>query len=376
MNEDRSARYNRLKRRAGILSSLAGAAWLAVLLAAGGSAWLADRAAAVSRSFPSPLDRAAAVVLCVVVVAVGWELVSLPFAVYRSFHLERKYGLSSEPLATWVGDHLKAFAIGLLFVTGAGLVVYGTIDLAGRYWWVAAAAIFTVATIGISQIAPVVLMPIFYRFKPLDRESLCERLLALSQRAGVPVLGAFEWGLGEKTTRANAALVGAGRTRRIILSDTLLNHYSDDEIEVILAHEMAHHVYHDIWSALALETLVVAAALYAADAAVTFAGSVAGVSTPRDLAALPLMILAGGLVSLLLTPVSNAWSRHNERRADRFALTLTGRPAAFITAMRRLGAQNLAEASPSAPVFWFFHTHPTIEERIAAAREFNVAVRA
>src|SRR5262249_9676989 len=151
------------------------------------------------------------------------------------------------------------------------------------------------------------------------------------------------------------------------------NHYSDDEIEVILAHEIAHHIHRDIWTALALETVVVAAALYAADAAVRFGGGVVGAVSPRDLAALPLMILAGGLVSLLLTPVPNAWSRHNERRADRFALTLTGRPAAFITAMRRLGAQNLAEASPSAPVFWFFHTHPTIDERIAAARAFDAA---
>ena len=373
MNEDRSARYHRLKRRAAVLSSLAGAVWLVALLATGASAWLADRAAGIAGLLPTPLSRPAAVVLCVVVVAIGWELISLPFALYGSFLLERKYGLSSESLSTWLGDHFKAFAIGLLFVAGAGLVVYGTIDLVGPLWWLAAAGLFTVATIGISQIAPVVLMPLFYRFKPLDRDSLRERLLALSRRAGVPVLGAFEWGLGEKTTRANAALVGAGRTRRIIVSDTLLNHYSDDEIEVILAHEMAHHIHHDIWTALALETLVVAVALFAADLAVTRGGSLAGVVTPRNLAALPLMILTGGLVSLLLTPLTNAWSRHNERRADRFALTLTGRPAAFITAMRRLGAQNLAEANPSTPVQWFFHTHPTIEERITAAKEFDAA---
>ena len=97
-------------------------------------------------------------------------------------------------------------------------------------------------------------MPLFYRFRPLDRETLRERLMTLSRRAGVPVLGAFEWGLGEKTTRANAALVGVGQTRRILVSDTLLKDYTDDEIEVILAHEMAHHIHHDIWTALALET--------------------------------------------------------------------------------------------------------------------------
>ena len=214
-------------------------------------------------------------------------------------------------------------------------------------------------------------MPIFYRFRPLDRDSLRERLMTLSRRAGVPVLGAFEWGLGEKTTRANAALVGVGQTRRILVSDTLLKDYTDDEIEVILAHEMAHHIHHDIWTALALETLIVAAALYSAHAAVTRFGGFTGAAGPADLAALPVLILTAGLVSLGLRPIGNAWSRYNERRADRFALTLTRRPTAFISAMRRLGAQNLAEERPSAPVFWFFHTHPTIDERIAAARSFG-----
>jgi STE24 endopeptidase len=214
-------------------------------------------------------------------------------------------------------------------------------------------------------------MPIFYRFQPLDREALRERLLTLSRRARVPVLGVFEWGLGEKTSRANAALVGAGRTRRILVSDTLLKDYSDDEIEVILAHELAHHVYHDIWTALALEAAVVAAALYIAHLAATHASPALGLGGPADLAALPLMILAGGAASMLLAPLSNAWSRHNERRADRFALSLTGRPEAFVSAMKRLGAQNLADERPSRVVYWFFHTHPTMDERIAGARELT-----
>jgi STE24 endopeptidase len=189
----------------------------------------------------------------------------------------------------------------------------------------------------------------------------------------VPVLGAFEWGLGDKTTRANAALVGVGASRRILVSDTMLKDYSDDEIEVILAHELAHHVHHDIWTALAVETLVVTTALYAAHAAATRAGLNPGSGGVAALGALPLLVLAAGGASFLLKPVANAWSRHNERRADRFALTLTRRPAEFISAMRRLGAQNLAEERPSAAVLWFFHTHPTIDERIAAAREFRAA---
>ena len=370
MNEDRSVRYHRLRRRAAIASTVTGAAWLAGLATTGAAHALAIRAQSAGASLPSPIGRGVSIAIFIALMAIGWELVSLPFVVYRNFLLERKYGLSSESVAAWAADHLKAFALGLLLTIAAGLAVYGAIAIAGGAWWALAAIFFAAAGALLTGLAPVVLMPLFYRFGPLERDALRERLVALSDRAGVRVLGAFEWGLGEKTTRANAALVGVGRTRRIILSDTLLEHYTDDEIEVILAHEIAHHVHHDIWSALALETAIVAAALLGAHAAVLVIGG-RGVTGPQDLAALPLMALAAGAVSLLFTPLGNAWSRHNERRADRFALTLTARPAAFISAIRRLAAQNLAEERPSAAVLWFFHTHPTVEERIAAAKEFT-----
>jgi len=354
VNEDRSARYHRLQRYASIASTVAGVAWLVLMHGGGVSASLARLSA----------PRAAVVAASVLTAALGWEIFSLPFVFYRTFLLDRKYGLTSEPLATWCVDHVKALALGLAFSSIAGLTIYGTMALWPRAWWLAAAAAFGLAGIALSRVAPVLLMPLFYRFRPLDREALHERLVHLSQQAGVRVLGAFEWGLGEKTTRANAALVGAGATRRILVSDTLLKDYTDDEIEVILAHEIGHHVNRDLWSALALEVAVVTVALLAAHFAVTGAGYAIS-----DLTALPLLLLAAGAVSLLMTPVVHAWSRHSERRADRFALDLTGRPAAFISAMRRLGAQNLAEEHPAPLVLWFFHTHPPIEERIAAAKQ-------
>jgi STE24 endopeptidase len=222
-----------------------------------------------------------------------------------------------------------------------------------------------------AKLAPVVLLPLFYRFTPLDRESLRGRLIALSQRAGVPALGVYEWALGEKTRRANAALVGTGRTRRIIVSDTLLAAYSDDEIEVILAHEIGHHVHRDIFVALTVESVLLVVAFYAAAVALATAWQPLGFYGPGDIAALPLLVLAGGLLTLVMTPLINALSRRNERRADKFALTLTRQPAAFISAMKRLGTQNLAEERPSRAVLWLFHTHPPIEQRIDAARGFQ-----
>jgi STE24 endopeptidase len=371
VNEDRASRYHRLRRRAALVSTAAGVAWLSGLFLTGGSSRLAAWATGVSSALTWPLGPVAAIVLVTGALALGWELLSFALVFYRGFLLDRKYGLSEEPLSTWFRDHCKALALGLLLTVTSAVGVYASVRWSPGWWWLIATGLFAVFAAALSRVAPIWLMPLFYRFRPLDGESLRERLLSLSSRAGVPVLGVFEWGLGDKTSRANAALVGAGRTRRILVSDTLLKDYSDDEIEVILAHELAHHVHHDIWSGLALETILVGAALGAAHLVLTRGAAALGVTGPGDLAALPLLILSVGAVSLLLAPLSNAWSRHNERRADRFALALTGRTAAFITAMKRLGAQNLAEERPPRLVFWFFHTHPTIEDRIATARAFK-----
>ncbi len=365
MNEDRAVRYHRLRRRVTVLSMLAGAAALGVLLAFGWSVDLADWSRGVA-------GTSAGVPLFTAILVFGWELLSLPLAFYSSFLLDRQYGLSSESLTTWTADHLKAFGVGFVMTVGAAVAVYGSIRVLPDVWWIADTGLFAVVAIVLLRLAPVLLMPMFYRFSPLAQERLRDRLIALSIRAGIPVLGVFEWGLGEKTTRANAALVGMGGTRRILLSDTLLKDYSDDEVEVILAHELSHHVYHDMWSGLVIETAIVLASLAAANAALSVLGPSFGIARASDVAGLPLLVLAGGTVSLLLTPISNAWSRRAERRADRYALTLTGDSAAFISAMRRLAAQNLAEERPAKPALWFFHTHPTISERIASARDFSL----
>jgi STE24 endopeptidase len=347
VNEPKSARYHRLKRRASLLSLCGSAALLAALL------------------FARPVLPVWAYVL---LFAVLHEIVTLPVAVFRGHVLDRRYELSSEPFLTWLRDHLKGFAIGLVLMLLAAEVVYALIAWNERWWWLAAAAAGAAATVLLVRLAPVLLLPLFFKFTPLTRGELSTRLLDLSRRAGVRVLGVYEWGLGAKTRRANAALVGTGGTRRILLSDTLLAEYTDDEIEVILAHELAHHVHGDIAKGLALEFLLLLASGYAAARAISLAWQPLGLRGVGDPAGLPVLALAAGAVMLAATPLVNAFSRLNERRADRFALDLTRRHDAFVTAMRRLGVQNLAEESPSRASVWLFHSHPPIAERIAAAR--------
>ena len=313
---------------------------------------------------------ALAVALYVLIITGLHEMLTLPIAVYQGFLLERRYGLSKEAPGGWFADHAKATALGLVLSIGAAETVYLSMRVSMTWWWLLTAGVFIAAIAGITRLAPVVLLPLFYRFAPLAQESLRDRLVALSDRAGVPVLGVYEWGLGEKSRRANAALVGTGATRRILLSDTLLAEYSEDEIEVILAHELAHHVHHDIRNAFVAESALLALALSAGAAVLAASWQPLGLSSASDIAGLPLLVLTGGALTMVATPIVNAVSRRNERRADRFAITLTRQPAAFISAMKRLGTQNLAEEHPSKLALWLFHSHPPIEQRIEAARSF------
>lgn len=303
----------------------------------------------------------------VTILAVASELIQLPLSFYKGVTLERRYGLSTQSLAGWWIDQAKAGAVGLLLIVGAAALVSALLRWSPDRWWIAAAVCFAVILVLLAHLAPVVLLPLFFDFKPLDRAGLVGRLEALAARAGARVVGVFEWRLHDRTRKANAALAGIGRTRRILLSDTLLAAHSDDEIEVIVAHELGHHVHRDIWSSLAFESLLIALGFFAADRGLTWLAGSFGLTGKSDIAALPLLLLAMGTVSVVLMPLANAVSRAHERRADRYALEMTNNAVAFVSAMKRLGAQNLAEEQPSRIVELLFYTHPPMAARIDAA---------
>jgi STE24 endopeptidase len=372
VNEDKAARYHRRRRRTELLGTLGAAVFLLWLLLSGSGLYLREVASFVGELTPGYEDTMT-VLAFAAMLALALQVLELPFAFYQGYRLEHEYGLSNQPLKRWLADQLKGGMVALLFSAIGASIVYAALDWNRQWWWAASAAVFAVAMIGIVQLAPVLLLPIFYQFKPLDRPALVARLLALADRARTRVVGVYEWALSAHTKKANAALAGIGRTRRILLADTLLADYSDDEIEVILAHELSHHVHFDLWRGLAIQMVLLFAGFYAAHVAlVTFADALA-LRGLEDPAGLPLLLLAGGVSSFVFMPLSNALSRAHERRADRFALQMTRDAAAFISAMRRLSQQNLAEERPSRTVQWLFYSHPPIRERIEAARAWAAA---
>jgi STE24 endopeptidase len=370
VNEDKASKYHRLKRTTGILALLWSAVLLGGLLLTGASSGLRNIADAMTGRAGS--HPALVVVAYVTLLSLVNEVVSLPLSFYSAFLIERRYGLSNQTLRGWLLDELKGLLVGLILGGLAASLVYFFIRRAPDSWWLPAGALFALLIVGLANLAPVLLLPLFYTVKPLDREALRARLMALAERASARVLGVYEWGLAAKTKKANAALTGIAGTRRILVSDTMLADYSEDEIEVVLAHELAHHVHGDIWKGLIFESALIVAGFFASARVLrAWAGSL-GLSGPDDIAGLPLLLLTAGAVSLVMVPAAHAMSRHYERQADRFALKLTRNPTAFISAMRRLAAQNLAEEHPSKVVQWLFYSHPPIRERVAAAQEFKV----
>jgi STE24 endopeptidase len=316
-----------------------------------------------------------AVFLYVLMFSILTKLFSSPFDLV-GFRLEHQYHLSNQRLRGWMWDEAKSWLIGLLLGTLVVEIIYTMIRIAPARWWMIAWAVFIGLFLLFVQLAPVVLFPLFYKFRPLENDALRQRLTRLGEQAGTRVRGVYEWQLSEKSKKANAALTGMGSTRSIILSDTLLQNYTDDEIEAILAHELGHHVHKHIMKGILTQVAITFFGFWLTDQVLRFVVDRKGwfpVLDQRlyDFANLPLMVLVATILGFLLMPALNALSRFDEREADRYAWENIPDIGPFLSSMQKLADQNLAERTPSKFVEWFFHSHPSIAKRIAAAEAWS-----
>ena len=241
--------YNRKRRWIGIADASIGFAMLALLLATGWSTHLRDLAVKFSG------DRYSLALFFFVIMLTGLAKVAGAGLDYYGFRLEHHHNLSNQKMGSWLLDELKGWVLGLVLGSIVAELIYWLIRTSPQWWWIYAWLAFIFLFVAFAQIAPVILFPLFYRFIPLENEELKSRLVRLSESAGTRIRGVYEWKLSEKSKKANAALTGLGNTRRIILSDTLLQNYSEDEIEAVLAHELGHHVHKHIFKSIALPEL-------------------------------------------------------------------------------------------------------------------------
>jgi STE24 endopeptidase len=224
-------------------------------------------------------------------------------------------------------------------------------------------------------LAPIILFPIFYKFIPLEdgHGELVDRLMSLAKRSDTYVRGVYKFDMSRRTTAANAGLTGLGNTRRIILGDTLIDEFTTDEIETVLAHELGHHAHKDIPLGILVESLITLVGLYIASLILSWGTQALGFNGASDVAAMPLFILVMGAYGLITMPLGNAYSRWRERRADAYAIEITGKGTAYASALTRLANQNLAEADPEPWVEFFLYSHPALSKRIAFAESVSKA---
>jgi STE24 endopeptidase len=300
-------------------------------------------------------------------------LLTLPLGYYSGFVLPHRFGQSNQALKDWILDQFKSMAIGLPIGLILIELLYLALRVTGDLWWLWAAGGLLFFSVLMANLAPVLIMPLFNKFIPLGEEhaDLAARLLRLAEKAKTRVQGVFKFDMSRRTKAANAALTGIGSTRRIVLGDTLINEFSPDEIETVLAHELGHHVNKDIPLLISFGTLTTALGLYLASLAMNFAVAGFGFQGVWDVAAFPALMLVLGAYSLLTMPLENGFSRWRENLADDYALVSTGKREAFETAFIRLANQNLGEVEPEKWVVWLFYSHPPLGERIAKAQNWK-----
>jgi STE24 endopeptidase len=363
---ERAREYSRLKDHLGLLGTALGLLAGALLIFSGLAKWLARRT--LGRRGSTPLSRAAYAGL----LGLGAWLVGLPLAYFSGYIVEHRFGLSRQSRAGWLGDQLKGQAIGAALGLPLLEGLYRIIGRFPRWWWLITGILAVPLTTALAHLFPVLIAPRFNTFTPLEDEELTERLRELAAQSGIEVAGVMTMDMSRRTGKANAYFAGLGSTKRIVLSDTLLERFTHDEIEVIVAHEIAHQANRDIWRFIALGGVFTLATSALADRVLRgflrrSGRRMLGTRELGDIRSLPALGMAFSVAGLLLTPLQLMYSREIERRADAFALALTRDPDAFSSAMLKLAETNLADPTPSNLRVWLLYSHPPIVERIARA---------
>jgi STE24 endopeptidase len=256
--------------------------------------------------------------------------------------------------------------LGSLLNMGLFWIIWHSREYFGIPWWLIAAAAFFVVSVVLGQLAPVVVVPLFYKVERLENADLNERMKRLAEGTGLTIEGVYRLGLSADTVKANAMLAGLGRTRRVLMGDTLLEKFSPEEIDVIFAHELGHHVHKHIPKMIATGVIFSLAGFWLIDRLLVAWAGVADASA-APVYTLPLVMFAFTAYAMLLAPLQNAISRHYERQCDRYALVRTQTPASYKSAFLKLAKLNKADMEPNPVEVFLLHSHPPIAQRLAIA---------
>jgi len=298
------------------------------------------------------------------------SILSFPISFYTGYYLEHKYNLSNQTLWKWILEGIKGLLVSLVIGVPILLLFYFTLNQFSDLWWLPFATLMFFISVVLSQIFPILIFPIFYKITPIENENLKERINKLARNARLKVENVYRFDMSKNTKKANAAFTGLGKTKRIILGDTLLDNYSEDEIETVIAHELGHFKKKHIQKNILIGTVSSFLTLYLI--AILYQNSLNwfGFNSITEIPALPLLALWSMLIGLIQSPLGNILSRKFEFEADEYAINETKKPLAFIKTLEKLTDQNLGDKEPHPFVEWFFYSHPSIKNRISAIERF------
>jgi Zn-dependent protease with chaperone function len=329
-------------------------------------AWETAWFALAATDWPLPLRA----VLFLLAFHIALALVMLPLGYYGGFVLPRAYGLGRQSVGAWARDWLKGTAVSTGLATAVAGVFLWIVVASGPNWWWLFGVFVSVVGLVLVFVTPYVLVPLFFKMRPLADAETVARIHALVNRAGTPVRDVCSLDFSRRTAEANAAVIGLGRSRRVVIADTLLAEFSPAEVDAVIAHELGHHVHRDVQRLLLANAVLLWVGLFIAARAEPLALPILSLPSLAYVPGYPVLLFVVELFFLLASPLLNWWSRALESAADRFALQLTGEPAAFAGAMRRIGCQNLVELAPPRWSEVLLGTHPALHRRIALAESW------
>jgi len=367
--QKRAKEYARIRRRLWLVNTVIGAVYVLLWLFMGWAISLREWLGKFTT------NEWLLVGLFAVIFGGAYSIINFPLSYYSGFILPHRFDQSNQSLKDWIIDQFKGLAVGVPLSLLLLELLYLALRATGELWWLWAAGGMLVFSVLLSNLAPILIMPLFNKYVPLgdEHKELADRLLGLAEHANTKVRGVFKFDMSKQTNAANAALTGIGNTRRIVLGDTLINEFSIDEIETVLAHELGHHVNRDIPMFMIFATISTTLSLYLASLGLMWVIDYFGFSGVADIAALPALGLILGVYGFVTMPLDNALSRWRERKADEYALQATGKKEAFASAFMRLANQNLGDVDPEKWVVFLFYSHPPLGERIAKAQNWKAA---
>jgi len=311
------------------------------------------------------------IALFLLIILFFYYLLSLPLNFYAGYTLEHKFNLSNQKIGSWWQDQLKSgilgYVISLILISG-----FYWILIKIEQWWLAISIFWILFSVILAKLTPVLIIPLFFKYKKLEDEALRQRIFSLAQKMQIKLLDVFEIDFSKKTLKANAAFTGMGKTKRVILADTLKDRYNHDEVEAILAHEFAHFQLKHILKLIALNSLLTLGLFYLIFITSPYLLGVFRLSSLTQLASLPMVFLYFLIFGIIMQPIEAYVSRRFERQADALALKTTQNKESFISLMDKLAAQNLADRNPNPLIKFFFFDHPPIDERIKSANSHSI----